>query len=254
MNALSSNDKYLEKINEDENDRNCEKKCGCFFNWKRFFLPLAIILPILIFFERLQNDFYIFLSCLISSFIISWNFPALSKFGYTKPIYFEDLEQKDNYKKIIKKKIINNIETSKKFQNRFIILQQFILSITLALIIDYSTHRYKNTTLVFTEILGLLGGLFSLYGKITKGIGKVVLNILYWRKKKERKKMIVEMKKNKEYVRKISRIEFNNMMKATIIKKRVRKSSSDPCLYSPKNNGLKKKDSDIEIINIVLDD
>lgn len=183
------------KIQDDVNDIKCRKKCGLFFNWKRFFLPLAIILPILIIFERLQNDFYIFISCLVSSFILTWNFPYFSKFGYTKPIYFEDLEQeKIDYNKVVKNKIISNIENSKKFQNRFILFQQIILSVTLALIIDYSTHRYKNTQLIFTEILGLLGGLVTLYLKITQMIGKVILKMLYKNKKKERLELIEEMK------------------------------------------------------------
>ena len=247
---MNNNDNYLEKINDVENDRNCKKKCGFFFNWKRFFLPLALILPILIIFEKLQNDFYIFLSCLASSFIISWNFPAISKFGYTRPIYFEDLEER-NTKKFIKKKIIKTIEKSKKFQNRFIILQQIILSVTLALIIDYSTHRYKDTTLVFTEILGLLGGLISLYSKITKIIGKIVLNCLYWRKKKERRELLLEMNRHKEYVNQISKI--NLKIDTTVKKKKIkkdnsmRKSTSDPCIYSPKN-------SEMSIINVILDD
>ena len=207
------------KIQDDINDIRCKQKCGTFFNWKRFFLPLAIILPVLIIFEKLQNDFYIFISCLISSFILTWNFPYFSKFGYTKPIYFEDLEQeKLNLDKVAKNKIISNIENSKKFQNRFILFQQIILSVTLALIIDYSTHRYKNTSLVFTEILGLLGGLFTLYLKITQFIGKIILKILYVNKKKERLQLIEEMKKNK-------------IITLKYYAKPIRKSSSETCIY-----------------------
>jgi hypothetical protein len=230
-----TDDDYLEKINDTDDDIKCRHTCGCLFNWKRFFLPLAIILPIFIIFEKLQNDIYIFLSCLVSSFILTWNFPYFSKYGYMRPIYFEDLEQDNlNYKKIIKKKIITNIEASAKFQNKFILFQQLILSITMALIIDYSTHRYKDTTLVFTEILGLMGGLLSLYLKITKFIGKLILKILYLTKKKERDTLINEMKKTKEYVKRINMIEFkeNHMIELNYF----RKSSSESCLSSPRNN------------------
>ena len=178
--------------------------------------------------------FYIFVSCLISSFIFTWNFPYFSKYGYTRPIYFEDLEQENmSQKKIIKKKIINNIESSKKFQNKFILLQQIIFSVTLALIIDYSTHRYKNTSLVFTEILGLLGGLFTLYLKITQFIGKLILKFLYYNKKKERQRLILEMKKNREYVKKISLINFDN--DPLLFDKPIRKISSESCIAYSKN-------------------
>lgn len=170
------------KINDDSIDNSCQKNCKYLFNWKIFFMPLAIGLPILIYFEKLRNDFYIFFSCLISSLIICWNFPFLTKLGYTKPIYFEDLETTD----VINKKIIlNNLESSKKFQYKFIVIQQIILSLTLSIIIEYSTYRYKSSKLMITEILGIIGGLFSLYNKITRLIGKLLLNYLYRQKIKK---------------------------------------------------------------------
>ena len=95
------------------------------------------------------------------------------------------------------------------------------------MIIDYSTHRYKNTSLVFTEILGLLGGLFTLYLKITQFIGKLILKFLYYNKKKERQRLILEMK-NREYVKKISLINFDN--DPLLFDKPIRKISSESCI------------------------
>ena len=41
---------------------------------------------------------------------------------------------------------------------------------------------------MITEILGIIGGLFSLYNKITRLIGKILLNYLYNQKIEKQKK------------------------------------------------------------------
>ncbi len=110
---------------------------------------------------------------------------------YTKPIYFEDLFLED--KEPIQKnyiKIMHNIESSKKFQQRFVLSQQFILSLTISLVVEYLTYKLQNSSYELMEIFGLLGGLFSLYAKIITIIGKIVLFILYYQKKKEKEKLL----------------------------------------------------------------
>lgn len=174
--------------NFDQYDLDCKNKLNCCFSWKRFFLPISILLPSLIYFEKFRNDLYIFISFFISSFIFLWNFPSISKIGYSKPVYFEDLDE--NNSQIIKKKILSNIELSKKFQNRFIFIQQIILSTTIGLISDYAIQKYRYQTLAIAEVLGAVGGLFSLYVKITKFLGRILLNYLYKRKKMEKEKIL----------------------------------------------------------------
>ena len=43
------------------------------------------------------------------------------------------------------------------------------------------------------EFLGLLGGIFSLYLKITRYIGQKIINILYNMKKKEKEKLLLQL-------------------------------------------------------------
>ena len=176
------------KYIEDNNDIKCRKKCKYCFSWKRFFLPISFLLPSLIYYNKFRNDIYIFVSVFISSSIIFWNFPLLSKLGYNKPVYFEDLNINNN--KLIKRKIMSNIELSKKFQNRFIYIQQFILAITISLISDYAIQRYQYSTQGIVQLLGSIGGLFSLYIKITKFLGRMLLSLLYYRKKKEKEELL----------------------------------------------------------------
>jgi hypothetical protein len=176
---------------EDEYDKNLKRRCYYIFSYKVFFIPISIILPIFIYFENFQNPFYIFIATFISTFILVLNFPHLTKMLYTKPIYFEDLFLED--KEPIEKnyiKIMYNIESSKKFQQRFILSQQFILSLTISLVIEYFSYKLKNSSYELMEIFGLLGGLFSLYAKVITVIGKLVLFILYYQKKKEKEKLL----------------------------------------------------------------
>ena len=49
--------------------------------------------------------------------VITWNYPYLSKMSYTRPIYFEDLVEDKNDR--LDRKIIYNIELSKKFKDRY---------------------------------------------------------------------------------------------------------------------------------------
>ena len=119
--------------------------------------------------------------------IITWNYPHLSKISYTRPIYFEDLVE-DKIEKI-DRKIIYNIELSKKFKNRFIVFQQLILSFTLAILVEYFLKYAKNQYNI-TEFLGLMGGMISLYVKITRTVGKFVLVSLYKWKMKEKNRLL----------------------------------------------------------------
>lgn len=184
------------KYIEDDNDIRCREKCKCCFSWKRFFLPISALLPSLIYYDKFRNDPYIFVSVFISSSIVFWNFPSLSRLGYTKPVYFEDLNE--NNKKIIKRKIMSNIELSKKFQNRFIYIQQLILATTISLIVDYAVQRYQYSTQAIAEVLGSIGGLISLYIKLTRFLGRMLLSFLYYIKKREKEKLLKKIKKDKD--------------------------------------------------------
>ena len=195
--------------NEDEYDKRLKNRCKYIFSYKIFFLPITIIMPFFIYFENFQNVFYIFISSFVSSFILVFTFPQLTKIIYTKPIYFEDLYLDDN-EQIQKNhiKILHNIENTKKFQNKFILSQQFIMALTISLIIEYFTYKIINNSYEIMELLGLLGGLISLYVNIITIIGKLFLCFLYYQKKKERERLL------KQY--NIRNIEFRSLTQDNI--------------------------------------
>ena len=129
-------------------------------------------------------------------FILGWNFPGIAKICYSRPIYFEDLDDSNEYNQSninrnrIKNKILYNIELSSKFKSRFIIFQQFLTSITCAIVVDYISLKYRTNEYNSMELLGLTGGIISLLAKIIRISGKLFLSLLYYLKKKEKEKLL----------------------------------------------------------------
>lgn len=161
-------------------------------SWKIFFLPLALIYPLLILINTFQHEYYYFISIFISGLILSWNFPSLALALSSRPIYYDDLSLDENEKSQVK--IMSNIESSRKFQDIYRLIQQFILSIALALIIDYGVISYQNEDMNLTQILITIGGLGSVYTRIIFYIGKILVSILYYYKKRERENLLKQIR------------------------------------------------------------
>lgn len=188
---------FSNSIMEDNYDINMRNYFGFLFNFKRFFLPTTIMLPLMTISEIFQNDFYIFFSSFISLMIFGWNFPSISKLYYSKPIYFDDLDDNnENNKKHIHNRILYNIELSSKFKLKFIIFQQLIISLTLSIIIEYITIKYRTNKYNTMELLGLIGGLISLFAKVIRIVGKLFLSFLYYKKKKEKEELLERLNLN----------------------------------------------------------
>ena len=169
---------------EDEYDIALKNYYGSLFYYKIFFLPSVILFPCLLFIEVYRNYYYIFLSIFTSLLIITWNFPSISKFIYSKPIYIEDLDKKISGNN---NKIIYDIQNSQTFKSRFILFQQFIISIVIALSADYIKSRFyenSNENMSNFAIIGILGGLLSITIKVIKLLGKICLFIVYYKQKK----------------------------------------------------------------------
>lgn len=176
---------------EDEFDLLLINRFGECFNYKVFFIPSIITFPILLINPIFQNNFYIFISIFISLSILGWNFPSITKLYYSKPIYFDDLDDKNSEFKI-KKKILYNIELSNKFKNIFLIVQQLLISATCAILVDYIVIKYKENRYNTMELFGLIGGILSLLIKIIKICGKILLSFLYYKKGKEKDKLLIK--------------------------------------------------------------
>jgi hypothetical protein len=179
---------------EDRYDLELKNKYYYCFNFKVFFIPSIVVFPLMFIFQHFQNDFYLFFCTFISLFILTWNFPFLYKITYMRPIYFEDLDDNNiEPGKKIKKNILYNIELSKKFKDRFIIYQQLLTSITFAITVDYLYYRFQTTEYQLFELLGFLGGVLSLFTKVIKFSGRIMLSIFYRLKKREKEKLLEQL-------------------------------------------------------------
>ena len=84
-------------------------------------------------------------------------------------------------------KNLYDIENSDKFKSRFILFQQFIISVVIALTADYIKSRFydnQDEQISTFAIIGVIGGLMSLMVKVIKLLGKISLIIIYKQKKK----------------------------------------------------------------------
>ena len=173
---------------EDEYDLELKQYFENLFYYKIFFIPSIILFPCLLIIDVYRNYYYIFFSIFTSLLILTWNFPTMSRIIYSRPIYFEDLNKqisKDDNEN--RKKIIYDIENSDKFKSRFILFQQFIISIVIALTADYIKSRFYDNydnNLSTYAIIGIIGGLLSIMIKIIKFSGKISLLIIYKQKEK----------------------------------------------------------------------
>lgn len=156
-------------INNEIDDWIINKMNGM-LSFKRLLLPIGLLIPFFIYYYN--NEYYIFFSLFVSSIIITWNFPSLTKIGYQKPIYFEDLEKED----------LEEIHNENNYQKSFYLLNGFLFSLTLSLFIDYVLQNYKMSS---SELLGIVGGLSSLYIKISRTLGRFILQLVFYQKKKK---------------------------------------------------------------------
>lgn len=177
---------------EDNFDITLRNKLGYLFNYKRFFIPSSILFPCMLIFDKFRNRFYIFTSIFTSSLILTWNFTYLAKLYYSKPIYFDDLENVST-KKRTRTKILYNIELSNKFKRRFIIFQQFLASICFAILAEYISIKYSGDEYNTVEMFGIVGGLLSLQARTIQLCGRMFLSLLYYLKEREREKLLNEL-------------------------------------------------------------
>ena len=177
---------------EDQYDLILLNYFGNILHFKRFFLPTAIMLPLFVINKQFQNNFYIFFSTFISIIIVGWNFPKITKLYYSRPIYFEDLDDDKEESKKVKNKIMYNIELSNKFKSRFIIFQQILISIACSLVIEYIVIKNKENNYNTMELFGLIGGLLSFLTRFVRICGKIFLSFLYYKKKKEKEKLLIK--------------------------------------------------------------
>lgn len=139
------------------------KKCFLFF----LFPPILIFIPYPIF-DFTKTIWYIVPSCVFFSTALLLNFPKILHVLHARKTTIEDLNDIRSLNKKVKNRFIKIFELS----------LTFMLAITIGCVIEYYLNKFNFSNLYNIEILGVLGGIFSLIHRIESIIGKVLLVIL----------------------------------------------------------------------------
>ena len=180
---LNNNDDISSDTTDDGIDfcPNYKDNCKLYCKKRRFLLLFYLLLIFIPYFKIFRNRIYLSILLFLLFWIFLYNFPYFSKYLHTKPIYYEDLNRKNN--------IVNlNNKDRKKFQKIFITVHQLTLTIAFICVFEYGFSRLEKTPLVFIELIALLGGFFNIYQRISSLIGTFLLKYLYYKKKKEYKR------------------------------------------------------------------
>ena len=138
---------------------------------KRLFLPLIasgafVSMPIV------QTYIYLPLIMFCISFIIYWNFPILTTFTNSKPLYYEDLFIASNGSEIIE----INYDVKKKFECAFEWSLIFTNSLFTAALADYWLYQTGSNE-SYVEIIGVTGGILKIFQSINHMNGSVILMV-----------------------------------------------------------------------------
>tara|TARA_B100001142_G_C14330659_1_gene653973 strand:+ start:1298 stop:2197 length:900 start_codon:yes stop_codon:yes gene_type:complete len=139
---------------------------------KRLFLPFLgiggiFVLPIM------HTYMYIPLIIFFMSFILFWNYPFIIIFMNSKPLYYEDLFLANTSPPTPE----ININIRERFEWTFEWSLIFTNSLFTAALSDYWLYKSHSAT-SFIEVIGVTGGIFSLFQSMNYMNGGIILMII----------------------------------------------------------------------------
>lgn len=128
------------------------------------------------FYDYAQTRWYITLASFFACFCIFHNFPAICEFLHSRPLHVEDLEDDEEYDHRVRKRFIRYFNHS----------MHVLCAIMFTAVINYNLEQIYNSQLSWLELLGIAGGILSLYTTCQNNLGWLLLTILNSRKEKVR--------------------------------------------------------------------
>lgn len=141
------------------------------YKYRAGFIIIPIVLAIPLFFGYWKNLYYIFTAAFIGSFFILINFTSFITWLHSKPIYFEDLKVRSDIGE----------QTVQLYQIIFTAVHMILVSLLIAAIVYFIMYIYS--TLSVTASISLIGAGLSIFERIERYSGSLVLNILLYVKK-----------------------------------------------------------------------
>ena len=115
-------------------------------------------------------------------------FPSMARAVFRRPTYLEDIERPWPRESAYER------ELRHRFQLIFNNVMIATTSLTLGIIVEYAVYRYHSTTLNNLELLGVTGGLISIFGDVHTVIGKIIISVLDAIRKSHEKRRRVRQK------------------------------------------------------------
>lgn len=160
-----------------------------YFTKKISLFSLLLCFPPLIWYETLFNYYYLTPCSVIIIFSILWNYPSIATSLHTKPLYLCDLTG-DEINIVIKdqeqRKIFTEIKDNYVFT--FNIILAIFTSLAGGALFDVWIYKTKGKE-DLPEIIGITGGILSIYSKLQTYMGYILLTI-FVRLKKEKEKQL----------------------------------------------------------------
>lgn len=134
----------------------------------RVLIPVSLaFLAIPIIFNELTNFYAIPVFYFFGSYFIFINFPRISEVLHEKPTFVDDL---------ILKPADNGKSDDHTFKKIYLVTMNFILALLFACFSEYVIVQGVDDKPII-EILGIIGGVLSLYLKVQNSIGKILLTV-----------------------------------------------------------------------------
>ena len=168
----------------------CDKKLSL--------LSLLLCIPPIIWYEELFNYYYLTPCAVIIIFTLLWNFPYIATSLHTKPLYLCDLTG-ENLNIVIKDE--EQRKTFTEIKDKYVLTFNITLAIITSLaggaLFDIWIYKTKNKE-DLPEIIGITGGILSMYSKFQTYIGYFLLTIFIKLKKEKEKQLCFEYNSNQE--------------------------------------------------------
>lgn len=153
----------------------CKKFCSI-----RLLLPLSVgcfIFPIFI--NKIYFIYIFPISYFFAFYFILINFPIISNILYSHPIYIEDLNDSDNSSPTI-------------FKNLYIRSMNIVLAFLFSgFVVYFLLKGFHNKS--YIEIIGIIGGIQSLFMRTQNIIGNILLNMCHCIKNRRNSSSSIEL-------------------------------------------------------------
>ena len=167
-----------------------EKKNLCKFGGKQFsLLSFLLVIPPIIWYNSLYTFYYLTPCAIIIIFSVLWNYPSIATSLHTKPLYLCDLTG-DSLDVIIKDEEQRNLfnKIKDKYVLTFNITLAVVTSLAAGAILDIWLYKTKGKEDI-PEIIGITGGILSIYSKVQTYIGYFLLSLFVQIKREKEKEM-----------------------------------------------------------------